>query len=299
MFGRVTHKYEFNEIEMELRKLIDECDLKRVEEQLIKLLKPEIKINRLDSCEDIKSGISKFGGYPDIPNNYKWPIKDEKPLSFLMQIALEDIKNYTLDIKLPTVGMLFFFYDSINQPWGFDPEESGSWEIVYIENIDNNVEKNNEMLDINGLEIFKESKLFFEERFGLPSWESVEIDRLKFTEEETNRYLDLQSYFDQINYAEDWNTKIGGYPDQIQGEMQLECELASNGLYCGDSTGYLSPERYKLEKNISEWKLLLQIGTDEEQGIMWGDSGNLFFWIKEKDIENLLFDKSWLVLQCG
>jgi hypothetical protein len=32
---------------------------------------------------------------------------------------------------------------------------------------------------------------------------------------------------------------LGGYPDPIQGEdMELDCQLASNGLYCGDESGY-------------------------------------------------------------
>lgn len=298
MFRKLTQKYEFNKIEKELKKKIYEYGLKRVEGQILSLLKPEIKINRLSSSKEIKYGISKIGGYPDIPCDYKWPFKNEVPLSFIMQIALADLKNITLDIKLPTDGMMFFFYDSKSQPWGFDPKDKGSWEIVYVENIHNNADYNNEMFSIKGLEIYNESKLMFEERFGLPSWESVEVDRLELTKEEVYNYIELQSVFDQLNYGEDWKIKIGGYPNQIQGEMQLECELVSNGIYCGDSSGYMNPRREELEKNAYEWRLLLQINSNEKQGMMWGDEGNLFFWIKEGDLENLLFDKSWLVLQC-
>lgn len=32
--------------------------------------------------------------------------------------------------------------------------------------------------------------------------------------------------------------RIGGDPDVIQGDMYLECQLVTNGLYCDDSTGY-------------------------------------------------------------
>lgn len=93
--------------------------------------------------------------------------------------------------------------------------------------------------------------------------------------------------------------KLLGHPDQIQGDMQLECQLVSNGLYCGDSTGYQDPKRKILEKSVKDWRLLFQVDSDESCGMMWGDVGRLYFWIKKDDLKNKDFEKAWMILQCS
>ncbi|MCR8632194.1 YwqG family protein [Paenibacillus radicis (ex Xue et al. 2023)] len=40
-------------------------------------------------------------------------------------------------------------------------------------------------------------------------------------------------------------------------------------------------EGEELEKGVSDWKLLLQIDSEEEIGMMWGDAGRIYFWIRE------------------
>lgn len=80
--------------------------------------------------------------------------------------------------------------------------------------------------------------------------------------------------------------------------MYLQCELVTNGLYCGDSTGYEHPLCKELEPNVQDWQLLLQLDSEENLGYMWGDSGKLYFWIREQDCKNKAFDKVWAILQC-
>ena len=66
-----------------------------------------------------------------------------------------------------------------------------------------------------------------------------------------------------------------GHPKVIQNEMQLECQLVSNGLYCGDASGYDHPTRKILETGAMDWRLLFQLDTDDDfqsgkPGMMWG-----------------------------
>lgn len=35
------------------------------------------------------------------------------------------------------------------------------------------------------------------------------------------------------------------------------------------------------------------------QNMMWGDVGRIYFWIREQDLKNFDFDKTWLILQCS
>jgi uncharacterized protein YwqG len=104
-------------------------------------------------------------------------------------------------------------------------------------------------------------------------------------------------FWEEVYNDENLN-KLLGYSDNIQNEMELECELVTNGLYCGDLSGYNDPRAKALEPNAKNWKLLLQIDSNEENEMMWGDCGRLYFWIKQDDLLNKQFDKSWFSLQC-
>lgn len=121
------------------------------------------------------------------------------------------------------------------------------------------------------------------------------IDELNLDEKERDAYFD----FCEDKIGNSIINKIFGHPDQIQGDMQLECQLVSNGLFCGDSSGYNDQRRKVLEKGMKEWRLLLQIDSDENCEMMWGDVGRLYFWIKTDDLTNKRFDKVWMSLQCS
>ena len=77
--------------------------------------------------------------------------------------------------------------------------------------------------------------------------------------------------------------KILGHSDNIQGGMELECELVTSGFYCGGDEDYSGPEFEKLRQNIGEWTLLLQIGSNDENEMMWCDYGK-FIYGSEKTI---------------
>jgi uncharacterized protein YwqG len=82
--------------------------------------------------------------------------------------------------------------------------------------------------------------------------------------------------------------------------MELECQLASNGIDCGNPSSYQNEQIKNLEAGAKDWRLLLQIDTDDEgPGWMWGDVGRVYFWVKQHDLESLRFDDAWLILQCS
>ncbi len=81
--------------------------------------------------------------------------------------------------------------------------------------------------------------------------------------------------------------------------MELEAQLASNGVYCGDGSGYQSEEGKRLAVGAKDWRLLLQFSSDDDLGVMWGDLGELYFWVKEQDSVEGDFSDVWLILQCS
>ena len=92
--------------------------------------------------------------------------------------------------------------------------------------------------------------------------------------------------------------RIGGHSDNVQGDMQLEAQLVTNGLYCGDSRGYQDPRAKELEKTCAEWQLLLQLDSDDDIGFMWGDCGMLYYWGREASLARGDFSRTWMGLQC-
>jgi uncharacterized protein YwqG len=80
--------------------------------------------------------------------------------------------------------------------------------------------------------------------------------------------------------------------------MQTEVQLVSHGLYCGNATGYNDPRAEELRAGASQWRLLLQIDSDDDTGMMWGDVGRIYYWIHERDLAAGVFENTWLILQC-
>ncbi len=251
-------------------------------------LRTEIKIDPFQK-NNISLGKSKFGGQPDLPKNIDWFKENNgKSLSFIAQLNLSEIHNYDVSQSLPKDGILYFFYSSEQEAWGFDYKDKDKFKVFYTEDV-NNIEQKPIPEDLVEYNIYKSCELNFSKSYSLPNWDNdFALEQLNNSE---------QDIYALLTYS-DINHKIFGYSNNIQGEMELECQLVTNGLYCGDSSGYNDPKRKELEKEKTEWKLLLQVDSDDRAEMMWGDSGTLYFWIKQKDLENLNFDNAWFALQC-
>ena len=80
--------------------------------------------------------------------------------------------------------------------------------------------------------------------------------------------------------------------------MQLQCALVAAGRYCGAPDAYHDPALAQLRATAKDWLLLAQIGSDAGAGVMWGDSGCLYLWIKRDDLIARRFEAAHLILQC-
>jgi uncharacterized protein YwqG len=235
----------------------------------------------------------------------------------IAMLRLSELGTSEIDHMLPARGLLYFWYDVAWQPWGFDPEDRSGFRIDYWPDEDaelrvrefpgdptrsrtwktsSGYEAGNIPLPEGGA--FRPCRVQGEQAMSLPScWEALrESPTGTSVLREDDRYTAL---VDALPAHQVPDHRLFGYPNLIQGPMELECQLASNGLYCGDASGYQDPRRQLLEPGSKDWRLLLQIDSDEDgPGWMWGDCGRLFYWIRAGDLKARDFSHSWLVLQC-
>jgi uncharacterized protein YwqG len=61
---------------------------------------------------------------------------------------------------------------------------------------------------------------------------------------------------------------------------------------------YHDPKAKELESGRNDWILLLQLDSDDDTGMMWGDVGMLYFWIRKSDLIIHDFSNVWMILQC-
>ena len=256
-------------------------------------LKTEILIQPKPSNEnEILVGQSKIGGQPDLPKNIQWFKEDNgKRLSFIAQINLTEVAAFHKSNQLPSKGILYFFCSAEQEAWGFDIKDKDKFNVFFYDGNLSELKRQEFPKDLKEHSRYKSCKLSFQSSVSLPNWEQDYVSK-KLNKVESDKYLDITEEIVESN-------KILGHADNIQGPMELECELVTNGLYCGDATGYNHPKAKQLEKNADTWTLLFQVDSNDEAGMMWGDMGMLYFWIKIEDLKNKKFDKCWLISQCS
>jgi uncharacterized protein YwqG len=259
------------------------------------LLRGAIRVDATPVALDrLKVGASRLGGVPDLPPDLAWPTFRGKSLAFIAEIDLAEVSATAKDELLPADGTLWFFY-SVDEPWGFDPKDQGGSVVAYRP--PGPRVRRPPPADLPDAARFSPLALGFARYFDLPDLSDernpVGADDDAVAELYENARTELAGWRSSFSH------KLLGYPQTIQGPMELECALATQGIYVGDAKGYHDPRARALEKDQYDWRLLLQVDSDDGAHMMWGDAGMLYFWIRQDDLRARRFDKAWLILQCG
>lgn len=298
-------------IELLLEQLCDHVAAKPVlaGSNLPQLALPSLRLTTQKAALDCLSlGESRIGGLPDVPPGFDWPRwatskpRDDKfgqlwcpgapaPLGFIAQIDLSAVPR--LDDSLPNSGWLYFFYDRYCEPWGFDPTDRGCCRVLYAGCARSALERARPPSDADLEHVAQPCRVKAWAELSLPD----DLQGIEYGGTVYEAYRELCE--ELTNAGGETHHHLLGYPQVVQSPMELECQLASNGVYCGDGEGYRSTQAKVLAKGAREWHLLLQIDTDEEgPGWMWGDMGRIYYWIKRKDLASLQFQNVWLIFQC-
>jgi uncharacterized protein YwqG len=238
--------------------------------------------------EGTSRDASRLGGGAALPKGMSWPTWKGRPQALLAQIVLAEVASLDGENVLPPSGRLLFFYDSGQETWGFDPADRGSWTVLFVED-------GQPMEPFVDPGLFRPVPLTASAEIDLPPCESLWFASSGIAPDEVDAYLELRTSLSGDYLIH----KLLGYPDPIQNEMQTECQLVSHGIYCGNADGYRDPRAETLRPGANDWRLLLQVDSEEDRaGMMWGDVGRVYFWIRDEDLRARNFDRTWCILQC-
>ncbi len=275
--------------------------LPRVAAELQSLARNSISVKPLLVKDEalLPPGTSKLGGLPDLPEGVDWPEWNGKALAFIAQFNLEEVAPFDLERLLPATGMLYFFYDAQMETWGDTLEDRGGARVLYYSGDIARIRRTPfpETLHEWGRD-YPACRLELSSVLSMPSSDSMYIAALDLTEEEVAAYNGLEEWLAGSDEGSA-DHRLLGYPSPIQqDDMEELCAWVTGGINVGSGEEYQSERAEELKKTAADWLLLLQVDSDDAAGMMWGDAGTIYYWIKSGDLAQPNFNDTWLVLQC-
>lgn len=273
-------------------------DLSAARDQLVSHKKLSLHINpQAARLAKLELGESRLGGRPDLPADFDWPHWKGRELSFLAQIDLASLP--TPDSALPSEGWLAFFGDTEAQTWGFEKGDFGSWVVRYFRGDRTQLVRapaENPSVRDSQIRVYRPTMT---PAWDLPNrdckeWWSGAIKKFNHGELEV---LD-EEFFAWSDEHGHIGHKLLGYPYCVQHDLQSSTHEFTHAILRDKGISQGSPEWKQALDSPDDWILLAQFDCQEELGWMWGDSGFVYFCIRQRDLEARNFNDTWTVLQC-
>ena len=272
-------------------------DIKKVVLDILeKNKKSMIKISLSDDKPNLFQ--SKFGGVPYLPKNVEVPKnKKNEQLTLLAQINIEELpKNNIYPMK---EGILqFWILNDDVLGLNYDTHLGNGFKVVYYKEIDKSVTEE-EVLE--KYKPYKDEDSYFpvEGEFSLSFKltdgyfldsnddfrEIVNREMKKFHIENKEKYKEILKVYDDKEYLSYWDIW-----DILEEDKEIGKKLFEAGHKIGGFPNFTQSD----VREIGDYEiLLLQIDSEgtEKNEIMWGDCGIANFFIREKDLKELNFEK--------
>jgi hypothetical protein len=237
---------------------------------LVEHARPSVRLTDAGPTDPAAPG-SRLGGVPLAGADFTWPrTGDDRPLSLLAQLDSDEI-NAALDRPvLPPATLLAFFYDADGLGGsGLDPADAQYWRVLLAPAATATPAPPPDRAGTFPARAVTPTRvLTVPERWEAP----IEPHSRAARHDAGAVYRHLQRRDDAPLH------RAFGWPDPIQGPMAPECEAMTS-----------TP--------ASDWRLLLQLDTDDAPGWMWGDAGTLYYWVRHQDLTAADFSRVWAIGQ--
>lgn len=197
---------------------------------------------------------------------------------------------------LPQTGVLSFFYDMTDQPWGISPGELSGGRVFWFGD-DASLHEMEYPDNLDGYQRFPMLAIEASPSVSMPSAEDF---FLMFPDQ------DFSSYRTACSSVEGGSASCGsqllGWPSVIQDPMPVVCEILSRGYAPAAGWKGVPMEilRKAREEAVYDWQLLFQLDMIESDGfsLMLGDCGMLYYFIRREDLLMRRFDRVVTIVQC-
>lgn len=273
-------------------------------EDFVRLLRPAL---RLEHAREGDPVVAQLGGLP-WGRISDWPTwKGHGPLGHVLSFDCAAVASRLPELGLPTTGSLAFFYfdgsyndddEGLVGPW--DPSSRPGFRVLHLEHpVMAEGTGAGQVLPPPGLEVFPPVALTPVRTMTWPSSETPMVEAVWLRHGLAGPRPGLAAPSVDRLYEALWELpsggcdthQIGGHPWPQQGPVELEVEQLRRGLN-GERFEWLDPD---VQAAGPFWHLLLQVASDVDAKMMWGDVGQLYYLFHGADRpEDALF--TW---QCG
>jgi uncharacterized protein YwqG len=268
-----------------LQEWLHAAGLTRVQGAILRVAQPSIRLSALRMAEEnLARGTTKLGGRPDLASGAHWPERNGHPLPFVAQINLAEMGPYAVNHLLPSTGMLTFFFDvehyfavervQLDQdPWwvGYFPADPAQLHSVPIP------------ASIPSRYRYQPCKVTCTPELTLPTYDPYDeatLTRLRvsepLTETEVQAYYAVQQHLAGMagSHFHVPIHRVLGYADSLQSAIDDAWDTAA------------------------DWQLLLQLDSDDAPDTEWGDTGRIYYGIRQQDLARQDFSQVHVILQC-
>ena len=236
----------------------------------------------IDSTE---AAESHFFGVPRLDGD--WPIGANGPLDCLLNIKCSDLP--TQSSGLPNDGWLTVFYDLEESDWGGSSDSHRHWHLKWSS------EDAKEATVPSDLNLNAAVPVVFDVEgtasgdgpehsiWGTADW--IQGDERPMVHFRSGYFLRHAPTVAALQEA-------GVAPESLRTDDRNQFQEAILKL----DRSSVAPERF--HEGVQQWQLLLQIDTDDDLDLMWGDVGKLYVLIPSESLRDRRFGDSWIVLQC-
>lgn len=238
-----------------------------------------------------RPATSRLGGSPDLPAGFIWPDHLGRPLCFVAQLDLAEVRAADGPEWLPAHGLLYFFLALDEAPYGEQENAESTWRVLHHA-AGTAVERREAPASVTA--VWDERPVGFTATMSYPSleWLGVEGADIDVSDHELDELADLPSSM----LGDGAKHFVGGYPDELQdASLNLICSLAAAGL--DPSADHSDEVMQRAWRNARGWRLLLQIDYDDKLRMRWPGSGRFYFMIRERYALKADFSKVRLLNQ--
>lgn len=273
-------------------------------EDFLAMVRPALRLVHAGEGDAV---VAQLGGLPTLPIN-SWPVwEGHGPLSHVLSFDCAPVATMLPDLGLPTSGRLAFFYfdgayDDFESTVGtWDPSSRAGFRVMHV-----HPERSTQAHITDaatpappGLQVFPPVALTAVKTVTWPSHETPMTEAVWQKAGLAGPRPGVPAPPVEALYQALWELpeagrdthQIGGHACPQQGPVELEVEQLRRGL-AGEPFDWSDPD---VHATASHWRLLLQVASDDQATMMWGDVGQLYYLLRAAEPpEQALF--TW---QCG